>query len=603
MNREYFLKTNLSALAETDKELYLRLSVFFQTCDTESFARNGLTVNAASADSANGGISDFYSFTESRNGETVPVLKGQSLHSLFDPKREAERLVSTIKQGSGFLIFLGFGGGFLPEAALEQTDAHVTVIDFSLKGILEIFSSRDFTHLIKNNRFSFLADPSREEIKSFVIDNYKPAIYGGIQIIPLRARVEAGKPLFDDVIAAVQEAIEIVSGDYTVQAHFGKRWFSNIIRNIKQLANNKEQLTINNEYFTVYNGQLSVKKPVLEAAIAAAGPSLDEQLQALAELKARNAFIISTDTALPVLARNGITPDAVVSIDCQHISYYHFLNCSIRGKSGCKQDGGIPLFLDIASPPLLSRLSGFTPVFFAGGHPLARYIASLPPLDTSGANVTYACLSAAELLGAKRIRIFGADFSYINSQSYARGTYIYPYFYKRQNRLSPIETHFSKFLYRSPFLPPEDCKEQLADNKSRKYFETSSLRFYRKKLEERASMMRAEIICAAGFGAPVTINNKQKTEDMEQFEIKNGINAENNYFAFLEKYRNDIEALPEAESKENYFTKLNAKNRQIFTTLLPYIAAAKKHKPELTLKELIKEAKNCCAAEIEHTLG
>ena len=591
-NKELFLKTNLAALEETDKELYSRL------CKTPN--------------------SSFYSFAKSRNGDTVPVLKGQALHSLIDPKREAGRLLSTVKHGSGFLIFLGFGGGFLSEAALEQTDAHVTVIDFCLGGIAEILSSGDYSHIIKNDRFSFLADTSCEKIKSFIIENYKPALSGGIQIIPLRSRIEADKPLFDNVIAAIQEAIEIVSGDYTVQAHFGERWFSNIIGNIKQLAKdkehlteNKEQLTVNNEFFTINNGQLIIKKPIREAAIVAAGPSLDTQLQAITELKARNGFIISTDTALPVLAHNGIMPDAVVSIDCQHISYYHFLNYSMRSGNSCGQNV-IPLFLDIASPSLLSRLPGFTPAFFAGGHPLARYIAPLPPLDTSGGNVTYACLAAAEYLGAERICLFGADFSYIGSRSYARGTYIYPYFYKRQNRLSPIEAQFSKFLYRSAFLP----KEQLADNGNRKYFETSSLRFYRKKLEEKASMMQAEIFCAAGLGAPVTINkgqvkgnNEERMGNKEQITNNRGqltINSEkstgNYYVKFLEKYRDDIAVLPEAEGKENYFTKLDAKDRRIFTTLLPYMATVKKRKPELELRELVREVKNCCIAEIKRAL-
>ena len=552
-NRE-FLRKNLNALAGVNEELYARLS-------------------AVSHD-------DWYSFSVSRSGETVPVLKGQSLHSLIDPKREAQRLVSTINQRTNFLIFLGFGGGFLPEAALEQTDAYVIVIDFNLNGIAEIFSSRDYSELIKNDRFYLLAHPSCDEIKTFILEQYKPPLSGGIQIIPLRARAEIDKPLFDGAIAAVQEAIEIVSGDFTVQAHFGKRWFSNIIRNIKQSSTNSEQPEI-------------YKKQIHEAAIIAAGPSLDSQLYSIAELKARNVFIISTDTALPVLAHNRITPDAVVSIDCQHISYYHFLNCSLNVS--------IPLFLDIASPPLLSHFSGFTPVFFSSGHPLARYFSgdSLPSLDTSGGNVTYACLSAAEYLGAERIYLFGADFAYINSRSYARGTYIYPHFYKRQNRLSPIEAQFSKFLYRSPFLPSENGQLK---TRNEKYFETASLRFYRKKLEEKASLMNAEIICAVGSGAPVSICKKQKTERGERLTIDRERGGMSDGVKFLEKYKDDIAKLPDTENKRNYFTGLNLKNKSIFTTLLPFMAAVKKMKPELTLKELIKEVKRCCISEIEYVL-
>jgi len=533
----------------------------------------------------------YYSFEKSRSGEIVPLIEGRPLHSLIDPKREAQRLISTIKPGTGFLVFFGLGGGFLPEAALEQTDAQVIVIDYNEKGIAELFSSIDFTYLKKNERFAFLNSTSSEEIKSFILENYKPALFGGIQLIPLRPRVEADKSLFDIAAASLQEAIDIVTGDYTVQSHFGKRWFNNIIRNIakniKQRTENKERL-------------ITGKMPAAETAIIAAGPSLDSQLQEIKELKARNVFIISTDTALPVLAQNEIIPDAVVSIDCQHISYYHFLYCTLLNRRD--NHGSIPLFIDIASPPLLSRLKGFTPVFFSSGHPLARYFSRglLPFLDTSGGNVTYACLSAAEYLGAKRIHLFGADFAYINSQCYARGTYIYPHFYKRQNRLSPIEGQFSRFLYRSPFLPKNN--EQ--------YYETASLRFYREKFEEKASVMDAEIICAKGLGAKITINKEQRAESREQ-KAKNREQrtenreqlAESYYFKFLENYKNDIAALPEVENKSNYVKKLNEKERQVFTTLLPFMAAVRKHEPELTLKEMIKELKRYCIAGIERVLA
>ena len=549
--------------------------------------------------------SGFYSFEKSKSGEIVPLIEGRSLHSLIDPKREALRLISTIKEGTGFLVFFGLGGGFLPNAALEETDAHIIVIDYNRKGISELFSSIDFSYLLKNERFSFLDCPSNEEIKAFILENYKPTLFGGIQVIPLRARVEIEKPLFDAAAASVQQAIDIVSGDYTVQSHFGKRWFNNIIRNI---AKNKELFTI-------------IKMPVNEAAIIAAGPSLDSQLQEIKKLKARNVFIISTDTALPVLAHNEIIPDAVVSIDCQHISYYHFLYCSLSEKTRCDNRGNIPLFIDLASPPLLSRLKGFTPVFFSSSHPLARYFSRdlLPFIDTSGANVTYACLSVAEYLqraangqslrnhDAKRVHLFGADFSYINSRSYARGTYIFPHFHKRQNRLSPLEALFSGFLYRSPFLVKNN--EQ--------YYETSSLRFYRKKFEEKASMMDAEIIPAKGFGAPITINreqlaenNGQRTTDKEQLSENNYQRmiireqlSENDYVRFLEKYKKDIAALPEAVNRSNYLKTLNEIKRQVFTTLLPYMAAVRKREPGLTLKELICEAKKRCVKEIERVIG
>ncbi|MDR0463581.1 MAG: DUF115 domain-containing protein, partial [Treponema sp.] len=434
-----------------------------------------------------------YIFTKARCGETVPAIvlpsgETKSLHSMIDPKREARRLVSAITEDTGFLIFLGLGGGFAPQAALETTNARVIVIDFYKDGIQELLASGNYAKLLNNSRFSLIIDPSCEDIKKIILENYKPAFFGGIKTIPLRTRTEQNTEEFEKAFGAIQEAIENTGRDYSVQAHFGIRWFSNIIRNIKNI--NKD----NNAFF-------EDKKQIRDAAIIAAGPSLDHQLSSIKNVKEKGFFIISSDTALPALLHNGIKADAVVSIDCQHISYYHFLGCNLRG---------IPLILDIASPPSFANFS-YSPVFFSSGHPLSVYIRKywqpLTQLDTSGGNVTYACLSLAETLGAQNIILYGADFSYINSSAYARGTYLIPYFSKKQNRLSPLEAQSSAFLYRSPFLPPEN-NENPAINKSR-YYETSSLRFYRKKLEEKASMMTARITCERGFGAQVFIRNRE----------------------------------------------------------------------------------------------
>ncbi|MCL2764052.1 MAG: DUF115 domain-containing protein [Treponema sp.] len=519
-----------------------------------------------------------YIFQESKSGKMVPAILSagniKPLHSMIDPVKEAERLVSSIGDMT-FVVFLGLGGGFAPEAALKLKNINIVVIDFNKENIRELLAGKDYSKLLTDDRFKLFIDPSCEDIKKYIIENFKPALCGGIKTIPLRTRIEQDIHKFETISSVIQEAVEIVSGDYSVQAHFGKRWFSNIIRNIRTAQ--------------TCNENLITEKKITEAAIVAAGPSLDNQLCALADLKSKNVFIISTDTALNALIYNGIEPDAVVSIDCQHISYYHFMDYNRKH---------IPLVMDIASPPLISSFSSF-PVFFSSGHPLALYLSlawpNLPFLDTSGGNVTYACLSLAEALGAKRITLFGADFSYVNCKSYARGTYIYPFFSKKQNRLSPLEAQLSSFLYRSPFLPSPDGKKK-------NYCETYQLRFYRKKLEKKAAMMSAKIICASGQGAPI---NLQRGAIGAEY-IKNTGNSGKSSISgqlFLEQYRNDIAALPDAKSEENYILNLNCKERQVFTTLLPYAASIKRRKPELLTEDIIKEVKEKSISIIEKTLS
>jgi hypothetical protein len=259
--------------------------------------------------------------------------------------------------------------------------------------------------------------------------------------------------------------------------------------------------------------------------------------------------------------------------------------------------GNIPLFLDIASPPLLSRLSS-SPVFFCGGRPLALYITQywrpFPLVDTSGGNVAYACLSLTESLGAKRIRLFGADFAYISSRTYARGTYIYPFFEKKQNRISSLESQFSAFLYRNLFLPKET---DLAGGSKAAYYETNQLCFYRKKLEDKAGKMDAHITVAEGQGAPVSLPQRilcnGKGADPAPFTAGK---AKMSGCEFLEQYKNKIAALP-ALSADNYHS-LNPENRQVLTTLLPYMAALKYRNPGVKTGDLLEMVKRFCIEKI-----
>ncbi|MCL2196874.1 MAG: DUF115 domain-containing protein [Treponema sp.] len=518
-----------------------------------------------------------YTFLKSRSGENIPAFilpNGDThpLHSTIDPIKEAQRLIASSGKND-FLIFLGLGGGFAPLAALENTNSRVIAIDFNKTEIEELLAGMDYSKLLNNSRFNLLVDFPPQEIKTFIMENFNPSLYNGIKTIPLRARIDQDTEKFNSITAIIKEAIDAVSGDYSVQAHFGIRWFSNIISNIQSAEKQ------NSGFLTEIK-----KRGIKNAAIAAAGPSLDTQLTSLARFKSQGGFIISSDTALRVLLHNNIEADAVVSIDCQYISYYHFHGLNMRH---------IPLILDIASPPLLCGLSS-APVFFSSGHPLCRYLNSnwkhFPYLDTSGGNVTYACLSLAEYLGAQNITLFGADFSYVKSQSYARGTYIYPYFHNRQNRLSSLEAQMSRFLYRSPFLPQE--------NEQKNYYETSQLRFYRKKLEEKVSGMSSSVTCEAGLGARIYLENsscKKRKEDDDKIIYDNNISGKE----FLETYRDDILTLPQASDKENYLLKLNVKEKQIFTTLLPLMAAVKKRNPQLEFKDLTAEAKRRSAGKID----
>jgi hypothetical protein len=522
-----------------------------------------------------------YQFLTSRAGMTVPAIidgtgKSHPLHSMYDPQKEGERLV--LSNEAGFMVFLGLGGGYAVEAALGTKAARALVIEFGAGGIAELFSGMDYSKLLENPDFTLVVDPCYEDIKALIEREYLPALYGGIRTVPLLSRIAHDRDKFETASAAIKEAVENVSADYSVQAHFGRRWFSNIIRNIYAMDRARPGAE------RPADKQAQPIPAIDEAAVCGAGPSLDIQIEEISAFKERGAFIISADTAFPALQKKGINADAVMSIDCQHFSCYHFSGCSVQNT---------PLFLDIASPPPLARLSE-KPFFFCGGHPLSVYASGffpLPVIDVSGGNVAYACLSLAAALGARRITLFGCDFSYPMGRTYAKGTYVYPFFENKQNRVKPLEAQHSAFLYRSAFL--EEGGET-------KRYETGVMRSYRKKLEEKAESVPAEIIAAKGLGVPLKLPKKNGAGCYSFCAEKAGTNG----MAFLVKYRQDIDSMPPVLEKTlfNYFQNLEGTEKQIFTTMLPALAALKHANRDIKGAEIFGVIKRQCIDEIGKVL-
>jgi hypothetical protein len=533
-----------------------------------------------------------YRFTEARNGGPVPAILGpesaKPLHSLIDPRREGLRLISTLG-GEDFLIFLGLGGAYHIEAALERPETGgVIIIEFDIPGLAELFGLRDLGRVLGDRRVRILADPPPGILERFIPECFLPALSEAVRVLPLRPRVEADPPAFERAAAEIRGAVDRISADYSVQAHFGIRMFKNILRNILIAEKTAEE---------------PIPLPrISRAVICAAGPSLDGQMPQIAEAGGRGGFLIAADTSLPALLSAGLEPDAVVSIDCQHISYRHFIPPGTGGR------GSALLFLDLASPlgSLGSPGSPGSPegrrIFFSGGHPLTAYLSSrwrpFPAIDTSGGNVAYAAVSLAEFLGAGEIELYGADFSYPQGKTYARGTYIFPYFDTRQGRLCPLEALFSNFLYRTPLEKKHTPAEAW-------YYTTAALTRYREALEIKGRGMKARLIPAPGPASGISVKTLGRGRGSPGRIAAMGKNGPLSARDFLAGYRENIRSLPPLRGgrASDYPEELDAGGRQILATLLPLAAALRRRDGGLRGAGIIEALRDYSIAAIDRVLG
>ena len=487
---------------------------------------------------------------ESRNGFPVPVIKKDSreypLHSLFNPQKEATRFAAEFPSG-GYIIFLGFGCGYQIEPFLKRDSVNnILIIDFNLGYLKRQLEMRDFRKIFLDPRVHFLIDSSVADVRNYLLSHCFPVLTGDIQVIPLRSRINLDDKIFNDVFLTVRETLDSLANDFTVQTSFGKKWFTNTLTNLKKA----EKTT-------------AILNPITRAVITAAGPSLETDLDAL---KTEETYLIATDTSYPVLRKKGIRPDLVISIDCQHVSYHHFL-------SGF--DKTIPLILDLASPPGITRITQ-TPFFFTSGHPFSIYInrhwRSFPFIDTSGGNVTHAALSLANYLGAKVVDLIGADFCYPSGKSYARGTYIYPHFHSISDKLSQGEYLFLDFILRNNHLESQWSDEE-------RIYHTYTLNEYRNRMTDSFSNLKMKIQNHSPYSSltasPGTLENDIQNQNSPRFFGSGPVI--NKWKQFIQSYYDKLKSLPDPNPPlADYFEKISQENRGLWLTLFPAAASIRK---------------------------
>lgn len=230
-----------------------------------------------------------------------------------------------------------------------------------------------------------------------------------------RLDAETYKRLFD----RVQEEIRQFWQNRMTSIHMGHLWLKNLLNNLM------EGIAVPPIQFNT-----PVSKPV---CVIGAGESLEHSVPLLKELR-KEFYLLSVDTALPVLEAHEITPDGVCVMESQFANSYDFIGAKSRDAAG---------FLDLTSyPPLYRFFTGEKRIFCSrfGGNKLISRLEeagmlpeSVPPLGSVGVTGLYiACR-----LNTFPVFMTGLDFSYTLGKPHARGAPSHTLLLSRCNRMSP----------------------------------------------------------------------------------------------------------------------------------------------------------------------
>ena len=144
------------------------------------------------------------------------------------------------------------------------------------------------------------------------------------------------------------------------------------------------------------------------AIIVSAGPSLDKNIHTLKKAQGR-ALILATDATLNVLARNGIVPDAVFSIERGEVTYQAFY-----------KDRDIDPAITFIGPPvvrpeILDSIKGRKLLALKQGEAINEWLNDLlgdNRMLLMGTSCAHICFSFARHVGADPIIFVGQDLAY-----------------------------------------------------------------------------------------------------------------------------------------------------------------------------------------------
>lgn len=465
----------------------------------------------------------YKSTQEARDGTLIPVFSdGKTMFSRYAPLKEVENFGSHIQlegEFGGFFVVAGLGNGIHIQSLRKRfPKSRILIVEKSLDEIQWLKDKFDLSNLLSLDTV-WLTDAA-QAAQTF-IQIYNPLLHGNFFFLPVRSWFDQMPEEGANLKVSLEQAVASIAADYSTQAHFGKLWFRNFFLNLKSLVENPPHC------------QLEIKKNT--AFVAAAGPSLESFIPDLKNPDIREKiYLIATDTALPTLLRQDITPEMTVTIDGQAASTRHFLQ---------NIPSSMVLAADISCSPdvvLRCKKNDCPILFFRNKNPLpllftnyleGQHINSYPLLeiDTGSGTVTSAAVDIAYRIGFSQIQVGGADFAYLQGKPYCQGTYFEDQFCNNSHRTDPTEQKYVALQYRSKNI------------KQGEKIVTPVLDEYRKSFFEYIQKHGEVTIITDNKTINLPQNCVNKNSNYSIFNIKIPSISKKNYDDFVAWYKNLLE--------------------------------------------------------------
>ncbi|HEB7613261.1 TPA: motility associated factor glycosyltransferase family protein [Campylobacter coli] len=205
------------------------------------------------------------------------------------------------------LYFYGFGNGVLFKALLQNKNhQHIVVFEKDIEIIWIMFHILDFSHELQNARLIVL-NTNKLEIQDYnELCSFKPFFqFSRIYFLELMSHYY--ERFHEDILGLNKKLAENFKN--SIVSHGNDPL--DALQGIEQFVYNLPQMITHPSYKEL----LSKRKGISDTAIiVSTGPSLTKQLPLLKKY-ASKATIFCADSSYPILAKHGIKPDYVLSLE------------------------------------------------------------------------------------------------------------------------------------------------------------------------------------------------------------------------------------------------------------------------------------------------
>ncbi|ENM7502436.1 motility associated factor glycosyltransferase family protein [Campylobacter jejuni] len=227
-----------------------------------------------------------------------------------DPIKELQTMLNTYNDKYllyPVLYFYGFGNGILFKALLQNKNhQHIVVFEKDIEIIWIMFHILDFSHELQSARLMILENDKLQAQDYTELCSSKPFFqFSRIYFLELMSHYY--ERFHEDVLELNKKLAENFKN--SIVSHGNDS--ADTLQGIEQFVYNLPQMITHPSYKEL----LSKRKGVSDTAIiVSTGPSLTKQLPLLKKY-ASKATIFCADSSYPILAKHGIKPDYVLSLE------------------------------------------------------------------------------------------------------------------------------------------------------------------------------------------------------------------------------------------------------------------------------------------------